>query len=99
MFTASVLEHPVLETNERVLEHLKKNKGNPQTVEEISRELHLEENLVKVAIQEIQRKTDLCEMVGLYYFPQNRMRWSLAAFGLMIACTYTFCELIKYYHL
>lgn len=98
MVPVGVRKYSFENTGKRVLDHLKKEKGNPQSISEIASALRLDENTVFHAINSIQRTTDLCQDKEGYYFPENRMVWWLAAFGLMIMCTYTVCEVIKYYH-
>lgn len=80
---------------DRVFALLHKEKGNPLSVEEISSRLELPRDTVVHVIHNIQTSYDLCIQNGKVYFAQNKMRWYLAAFGLVICCTYFFCELIR----
>lgn len=84
---------------DRVIELLKQERGNPLTVEEISFRLKLDANNVLPIINDIQHSYDLCQKNNKFYFPKASGICWLAAFGLMVVAVYTVCGIIKYYNL
>jgi hypothetical protein len=90
--------YPNKSVHERVIELLKKERGNPLSVEDISFKLKMKMDTVVHVIQSIQETYPLCEKNGKIYLPHNKMRWWLVAFAIVIVDVLVFCELIKYYN-
>lgn len=83
---------------DRVVDFLRSQNENPISIEDISYALKLDKDTVYHVIHSVQEKHSLCEKNGKFYLPNNKMRWWMVAFVVVIIDVLVFCELIKYYH-
>lgn len=84
---------------DRVIELLQSEKGNPLSLEDISFRTNLDKQTTSHVIHSIQETYGLCQKNNKYFLPKEKSLYWMVAFGLIAACVYTFIGLIKYYNL